>query len=51
MKEIIIDTEREEALKRFGLIFPLLEEDLCVVELARKRCLLQREGHKRRSRI
>ena len=40
MKEKVIDTGREEALRRFGLISPLLEEGLCDAELARRRCLL-----------
>jgi transposase InsO family protein len=45
MKENVIDPGREEALKRFGLISPLLEEGLCSAELARRRCLLlEREG-------
>ena len=52
MKEKVIgpkvlrsNTGREEALKRFGLISPLLEEGLCASELARRRCLLlEREG-------
>ena len=44
MKEKVIDTGREEALKRFALISPLLEEGLCAAELARRRCvLLERE--------
>lgn len=40
MKEKVIDTPREEALKRFGLIAPLLEEGLSAVELAHRRCAL-----------
>jgi transposase InsO family protein len=45
MREKVIDTGREEALKRFALISPLLEEGLCATELARRRCLLlEREG-------
>ena len=40
MKEKVIDTGREEALKRYSLISPLLEEGLCAAELARRRCLL-----------
>ena len=45
MKEAVIDTGREEALRRFGLISPLLEEGLCATELAKRRCLLlEREG-------
>jgi len=40
MKEAVIDTGREEALRRFGLISSLLEEGLCATELARRRCLL-----------
>jgi hypothetical protein len=37
MKEKVIDFGREEALKRFGLISPLMEEGLCAAELARRR--------------
>jgi transposase InsO family protein len=45
VKEKLIGTDREEGLRRFGLISPLLEEGLCVTELARRRCLLlEREG-------
>ena len=45
MKENVIDTGREVALKRFGLISPLLEEGLCASELAQRRCVaLEREG-------
>ena len=45
MKEKVIDTGREEAMKRFGLISPLLEPELCATELARRKCvLLEREG-------
>lgn len=40
MKEAVMDIGRVEALKRFGLISPLLEEGLCASELARRRCLL-----------
>jgi transposase InsO family protein len=40
MKEKVIDTGREDAVKRFALISPLLEEDICAAELARRRCLL-----------
>lgn len=40
IKEKVIDTRREEALKRFGLIAPLLEEGISAVELAQRRCLL-----------
>jgi transposase InsO family protein len=40
MKEKAINTGREEALKRFALISPLMEEGLCATELARRRCLL-----------
>jgi transposase InsO family protein len=44
MKEKIIDTNREEAMKRFALLAPLLEEGLCAAELAhRRRLLLERE--------
>jgi transposase InsO family protein len=45
MKEKVMDTPREEALRRFGLIAPLLEEGLCAAELAQRRCaLLAREN-------
>jgi transposase InsO family protein len=40
MKERVIDTGREEALKRYALISPLIEEGICAAELARRRCLL-----------
>ena len=40
MKEKVIDTGRDEALRRFSLISPLLEEGLCAAELAQRRCLL-----------
>jgi transposase InsO family protein len=44
VKEKVMDTSREKALKRFGLIAPLLEEGLCAAELAQRRSvLLQRE--------
>jgi transposase InsO family protein len=44
VKEKVIDTPREDALKRFGLIAPLLEEGLSAAELAQRRCaLLTRE--------
>ena len=44
MKEQVIGTEREEALGRFGLIAPLLEEGISAAELAQRRCvLLERE--------
>ena len=44
MKEKVIGTERKEALERFGLIAPLLEEGISATELAQRRCLLlQRE--------
>ena len=44
MNEKVIDTEREEALKRFGLIAPLLEEGISAAELAQRRCaLLEKE--------
>ena len=50
MKEKVINTGREDALKRFGLISPLLEEGLCTAELARRRCLLlEREGMSERT--
>ena len=39
-----IDTGREEALRRFGLISPLLEEGISAADLAQRRCaLLERE--------
>ena len=45
MNEKVIDTGREDALKRFGLISPLLEEGLCATELTQRKCLLlEREG-------
>jgi len=45
MKEKVIDTEREEALKRFALIAPLLEAGISATELSQRRCLLlEREG-------
>ena len=40
MKEKVIDTGREEALRRFALISPLLEKGICATEVARRRCLL-----------
>ena len=40
MKEKVIDTGREEAMKRYALISPLLEEGICATEMARRRCLL-----------
>jgi len=44
MKEKVIDTGREEAMKRFALISPLLEEGICAAEVARRRfSLLERE--------
>jgi len=44
MKEKVIDDGREEALKRFALISPLLEDGLSAAEMAQRRCLLlQRE--------
>jgi len=44
VKEKVIDTGREEAMKRFALISPLLEEGISAAELARRRCvLLERE--------
>ena len=44
MKEKVIGTEREEAMERFGLIAPLLEEGISAAELAQRRCvLLERE--------
>jgi len=39
-----MDIGREDAVKRFALISPLLEEGVCAAEMARRRCLLlQRE--------
>ena len=44
MKEKVMDIGREDAVKRFAFISPLLEEGVCAAELARRRCLLlQRE--------
>jgi transposase len=44
MKEKVIGKEREEALRRFALISPLLEEGISAPEMARRRCeLLGRE--------
>jgi transposase InsO family protein len=44
MKEKVIDAGRDEAMKRFALISPLLEEGISAAELAQRRCmLLQRE--------
>ena len=40
MKEKVIDTGREEALNRFALISPVLEEGIHAAEMARRRCLL-----------
>jgi transposase InsO family protein len=40
MKEKVIGTEREEALRRFALIAPLLEEGISAAEVARRRCVL-----------
>jgi transposase InsO family protein len=40
MKEKVIDSEMEEALRRYGLIAPLLEEGISGSELAQRRCLL-----------
>jgi transposase InsO family protein len=40
VKEKGIDTQKEEMLRRFALISPLLEEGLCAAELAQRRCLL-----------
>ena len=40
MKEKVIDGKKGEALKRFGLIAPLLEEGISATELAQRRCLL-----------
>jgi transposase InsO family protein len=45
MKEKVIDTGREVAMKHFALISPLLEEGICATELARRKCsLLERGG-------
>ena len=45
MKEKVIDTGREEALKRFALISALLEPGISAAELAQRRyLLLEREG-------
>jgi len=45
MKEKVIGIGREEALRRFGLIAPLLEEGISAAEMAQRRCtLLEREG-------
>jgi transposase InsO family protein len=44
MKEKVIDPNKEEALRRFALIAPILEEGLCASELSRRRCaLLEKE--------
>jgi transposase InsO family protein len=44
MKEKAIEAGREEAMKRFALISPLLEEGISAAELAQRRCvLLERE--------
>jgi transposase InsO family protein len=40
MKEEVIGTEREEALRRFALISPLLEEGISAPEKAQRRCVL-----------
>jgi hypothetical protein len=40
MKSETVCTGREEGLKRFALISPLLEEGLGAAELAQRRCLL-----------
>jgi transposase len=40
MKEKVIEGGREEAMQRFALIAPLLEEGISAVELAQRRCLL-----------
>jgi transposase InsO family protein len=45
MKEKEVGIEREEGLKRFALISPLIEEGLSAAEVAQRRCLLlQREN-------
>jgi len=44
MKEKVLDVKKEEALKRFGLIAPLLEEGISAAEMARRRCLLLEKG-------
>ena len=50
MKEKVIEAVREEGMKRFGLIAPLLEEGISVGELAQRRCmLLEREGMSERT--
>lgn len=43
MKQLELDFGREEALKRFGLIAPLLEEDLPGIEKARRKTILLSE--------
>lgn len=40
MKEKVIDTKREEGMKRFALVAPLLEEGLSAAEVAKRRCVL-----------
>jgi transposase InsO family protein len=40
VKNKLVGTDREEGLRRFGLISPLLEEGLYAAELAQRRCLL-----------
>jgi transposase InsO family protein len=40
MKEKVIGSEREEALRRFALIAPLVEEGISAAELAQRRCVL-----------
>jgi transposase InsO family protein len=40
MEEKVIGTEKEEALRRFGLISPLLEEGISAPEKAQRRCVL-----------
>jgi transposase InsO family protein len=44
VKETVIDTKREEAMKRFALIAPLLEEGVPASELSQRRCLLLARG-------
>jgi transposase InsO family protein len=50
MKNSVIGTGREIALKRFRLISPLLEEGISAGELTQRRCmLLEREGMSERT--
>jgi hypothetical protein len=43
MKNMEIDWPREEALRRFSLIAPLLEEEMPGIEKARRRAILLSE--------